>query len=113
MARILAVFVSVLIHKGEIVVAVFAEVVTLAAWTKNRIGKSSIRQHRPGFAPGAGRHATLARGHAYKRYGTVSLLAGIDLLSGEVLCLVRDRHRSVLLGPSYRASLSEGHIGVP
>lgn len=29
------------------------------------------------------------------RHGTLSLLAGIDLLSGEVLGLVRERHRSV------------------
>jgi len=29
-----------------------------------------------------------------KRHGTVSLLAGIELLSGEVLGLVRERHRS-------------------
>jgi hypothetical protein len=34
------------------------------------------------------------RDHEYKRYGTLSLLAGIDLLRGEVLGLVRDRHRS-------------------
>jgi transposase len=32
--------------------------------------------------------------HEYRRYGTLSLLAGIDLLSGEVLGLVRERHRS-------------------
>jgi hypothetical protein len=35
-----------------------------------------------------------ARDHEYKRYGTVSLLAGIDLLTGKVHALVRDRHRS-------------------
>lgn len=29
-----------------------------------------------------------------KRHGTLSLLAGIDLLSGKVHALVRDRHRS-------------------
>jgi len=38
--------------------------------------------------------ATFARDHEYKRYGTVSLLAGIDLLTGQVHALVRDRHRS-------------------
>src|SRR6476469_1660111 len=30
----------------------------------------------------------------YKRHGTLSLLAGIDLLTGKVHALVRDRHRS-------------------
>jgi hypothetical protein len=41
-----------------------------------------------------GVHATFARDHEYKRYGTLSLLAGIDLLTGKVHALVRDRHRS-------------------
>src|SRR5262249_2227100 len=35
-----------------------------------------------------------SRDHEYKRHGTVSLLAGIDLLTGQVHALVRDRHRS-------------------
>ena len=39
-----------------------------------------------------GRHATFARDHEYKRHGTVSLLAGIDLLTGKVHALVRERH---------------------
>jgi transposase len=39
-------------------------------------------------------HATFARDHEYKRHGTLSLLAGIDLLTGKVHALVRDRHRS-------------------
>ena len=39
-------------------------------------------------------HATFERDHEYKRYGTVSLLAGIDLLTGQVHALARDRYRS-------------------
>src|SRR5262249_18130971 len=41
-----------------------------------------------------GVHPTFARDHEYKRHGTLSLLAGIDLLTGKVHALVRDRHRS-------------------
>ncbi|MCL6562940.1 MAG: IS630 family transposase [Firmicutes bacterium] len=37
---------------------------------------------------------TWQRDHEYQRFGTVSLLAGIDLATGEVIGLVRDRHRS-------------------
>jgi transposase len=44
--------------------------------------------------PEPGVYATFARDHEYKRHGTVSLLAGIDLLTGKVHPLVRDRHRS-------------------
>jgi len=41
-----------------------------------------------------GEHASLARDYEYKRHGTLSLLAGIDLLTGQVHALVKDRHRS-------------------
>ena len=44
--------------------------------------------------PVVGQYATSARDHQYKRLGTVSLLAGIDLHNGEVIPLVRERHRS-------------------
>jgi transposase len=44
--------------------------------------------------PKPGVHATFARDYEYKRHGTLSLLAGIDLLTGKVHALVRDRHRS-------------------
>src|SRR5258708_2454680 len=48
----------------------------------------------PDPPPEPGKHATFARDHEYKRHGTVSLLAGIDLLTGQVHALVKDRHRS-------------------
>ena len=57
-------------------------------------GIQAIGNTAPDLPPVPGRHATVGRDHEYRRYGTVSLLAGIDLLSGEVLGLVRDRHRS-------------------
>jgi hypothetical protein len=44
--------------------------------------------------PAPGVHATFAREFEYERHGTVSLVAGIDLVSGKVHALVRDRHRS-------------------
>ena len=48
----------------------------------------------PDLPPEPGAHPTFARDHEYKRLGTVSLLAGIDLLTGQVHALVKDRHRS-------------------
>lgn len=44
--------------------------------------------------PEPGVYPTFARDHEYKRHGTLSLLAGVDLLTGKVHALVRDRHRS-------------------
>ena len=57
-------------------------------------GIQAIATTAPDLSPAPGLHATFARDHEYKRNGTVSLLAGIDLLTGKVHALVRDRHRS-------------------
>ncbi len=42
-----------------------------------------------------GKAQCIGRDYEYKRYGTVSLLAGIDLHSGHIFGAVEDRHRSV------------------
>jgi len=44
--------------------------------------------------PVAGKYATLSRDHEYIRHGTISLLAGINLLTGTVHYKMFDRHRS-------------------
>jgi transposase len=57
-------------------------------------GIQAIATTAPDLPPEPGAHAIFARDHEYKRHGTVSLLAGIDLLTGAVHALVKDRHRS-------------------
>ena len=57
-------------------------------------GMQAISVTAPDLPPEPGVHKTVARDHEYKRHGTVSLLAGIDLLTGKVHALVKDRHRS-------------------
>ena len=57
-------------------------------------GIQAIATTAPDLPPAPGAHPTFARDHEYKRQGTVSLLAGIDLLTGQVHALVKDRHRS-------------------
>jgi len=57
-------------------------------------GIQAIATTAPDLPPKPGLHAAFARDHEYKRHGTLSLLAGIDLLTGKVHALVRDRHRS-------------------
>jgi transposase len=57
-------------------------------------GIQAMATTSPDLPPEPHVHATFARDHEYKRHGTVSLLAGIDLLTGKVHALVRDRHRS-------------------
>src|SRR5438067_5177265 len=57
-------------------------------------GIQAIATTAPDLPPVPGVHPTFTRDHEYKRQGTLSLLAGIDLLTGKVHALVKDRHRS-------------------
>ena len=60
-----------------------------------KAGIQAIATTAPDLPPVPGRHASFARDHEYKRHGTLSLLAGIDLLTGtRSTRLVRERHRS-------------------
>src|SRR5450432_4768271 len=57
-------------------------------------GIQAIATTSPDLPPVPGVHGTFARDHEYKRHGTVTLLAGIDLVTGKVHALVKERHRS-------------------
>ena len=57
-------------------------------------GIQAISSTGPDLPPQPGSHPGWARDHEYKRHGTLSLLAGIDLLTGKVHACVKDRHRS-------------------
>ena len=48
----------------------------------------------PPDQPPTEKNGTIKRDYEYKRLGTVSLLAAIDLLTGEAIPLVRDTHKS-------------------
>jgi transposase len=57
-------------------------------------GLQAIANTAPDLPPQPGVYPSFARDFEYKRHGTLSLLAGIDLLTGKVHALVKDRHRS-------------------
>lgn len=57
-------------------------------------GIQAIGNTAPDLPPMPGSHETWSRDHEYVRHGTVSLMAGIDLLNGMVHGIVVDRHRS-------------------
>jgi transposase len=54
----------------------------------------AIANTAPDLPPVPGRHTTLARDHEYKRLGTCSILAALDLHDGHVIGRVERRHRS-------------------
>jgi transposase len=73
-------------HAGQAAVAVVCY--------DEKPGIQAIATTAPDRPPVPGSHPTISRDHEYKRHGTVTLMAGIDLLTGQVHALVKDRHRS-------------------
>jgi len=57
-------------------------------------GIQAIANTAPDLPPVANEHPCVARDHECKRHGTLSLLAGIDLLTGQVHACVGNCHRS-------------------
>src|SRR5229473_2860225 len=51
---------------------------------RNLVDRQAIGTTAPDLPPQPGLHQAFGRDHEYKRHGTVSLLAGIDLLTGQV-----------------------------
>lgn len=57
-------------------------------------GLQAIGATASDLPPTPGRHRSFARDYEYVRHGALSLLAGIDLLTGAVHASVEERHRS-------------------
>jgi len=57
-------------------------------------GVQAIANTAPDLPPVPGRHQTVSRDHEYKRLGTLSILAALDLHDGHVTARVEARHRS-------------------
>jgi len=58
-------------------------------------GVQAIGNTAPDLPPVPGKHPRISRDHEYKRLGTCSILAALDLQDGHVTARVEDRHRSV------------------
>ena len=58
-------------------------------------GIQAIKNIAPDLPAVPGKHSSISRDYEYKRLGTVSLLASIDLLNGRVHGQIKNRHRSI------------------
>lgn len=58
-------------------------------------GVQAIGNTAPDLPPVPRKHSKIGRDHEYKRYGTCSILAALDLQDGHVMARVEDRHRSI------------------
>src|SRR6266516_6860431 len=70
-----------------------SEAVTVISYDE-KPGIQAIATTAPDLPPEPGVHPTFTREFEYKRHGTVSVLAGIDLVTSKVHSLVKDRHRN-------------------
>jgi hypothetical protein len=57
-------------------------------------GVQAIANTTPDLPPVPGQHSSIGRDHEYKRLGTCSILAALDLHTGHVTARVERRHRS-------------------
>ena len=57
-------------------------------------GIQAIKNIAPQLQPVPNIHSSIGRDYEYKRLGTVSLLAAIDLHTGKIIPIIRTRHRS-------------------
>src|ERR1700731_3490102 len=57
-------------------------------------GVQAIANTAPDLPPVPGKHSSIGRDHEYKRLGTCSILAALDLHEGHVTARVERRHRS-------------------
>lgn len=58
-------------------------------------GVQAIKNIAPDLQPKPGKHSRWSRDYEYKRLGTVSVLAALDLHDGRIIAQVHDRHRSI------------------
>ena len=97
MAEVLCVYREVAVLKeaaaGEVAAGESGKAVAIVSYDE-KPGVQAIGTTALDLPPKPGQHACFGRDHEYVRRGTVSILAGIDLLTGKVHALVKDRHRS-------------------
>jgi len=67
---------------------------TITVSVDEKPGVQAIKNVAPDLPPLPGKCPQVLRDHEYKRLGTVSILAALDLHTGHVIAQVHDRHRS-------------------
>ena len=92
MREVLIVYREVILHNAQ---GKPEELPVITLCVDEKPGVQAISNTAPDLAPVLGKYAHLGRDHEYIRYGTASILAGIDLHDGHIFAQVQRRHRSV------------------
>lgn len=94
MASVLHVYKEVEIHNQGLLQGTIRESPVVTVSYDEKPGIQALAVTTPDRPPVPGQHASHLRDHHYKRLGTVSLLAGLDLHTGRVTEIVSETHKS-------------------
>ena len=95
MVEVLHVYKEVEIVNAGLVEGTLKEPTTVTISYDEKPGIQALATTTPDRSPKPLRYRSQIRDYEYKRLGTVSLLAGLDLHTGRVIEIVRHRHASV------------------
>ena len=93
MATVLHVYREVDMINNGVIISELRDTVTLSFDEKPGIQAISLTSKE--LPPVPGKHPSVTRDYEYRRLGTLSLLAGIDLVTGHIIYTVEDKHRSI------------------
>ena len=93
MAEVLHVYRDVAVMRAEQEAGADLPLVPILSYDE-KPGIQAIGRTGPDLPPVPGDYPTWARDHEYKRHGTLSLLCGIDLFTGDLFARVEEKHRS-------------------
>jgi DDE superfamily endonuclease/Homeodomain-like domain len=94
MKEVLMVYQEVMLQNQAAVTTPGAGPTVITVSIDEKPGVQAIENTAPDLPPVPGKHPTVARDHEYKRHGTLSILASLDLQDGHVVARVEERHRS-------------------
>jgi len=94
MAQVLSVYKEVEILNSKVKSGEEEQLIATISYDE-KPGIQAIENKAPDLNPIPGEYASYFRDYEYKRHGTLSLIAGLDLHSGHIFGLVKQRHRSL------------------
>ena len=94
MKEVLMVYQEVAVQNQAAVNSPSATPTVITVSIDEKPGVQAIENTAPDLPPRPGKHPTLSRDYEYKRHGTLSILASLDLHDGHVVARIEERHRS-------------------
>ena len=94
MREVLLVYQEVAVQNQAATTTASAAPAVITVSIDEKPGVQALENTAPDLPPVPGKHPTIGRDHEYKRHGTLSILASLDLHDGHVVARVEERHRS-------------------